>query len=105
MKIKQIHFAWDRYEDKDKIVPQFKMFKQLTGWDNRKMTVYVLCGFNTTIEQDLERIYTLRDLGYNPYVMIYGKHKLKSGDRLKKLQRWVNSRFTFATVKNFEDYK
>ena len=86
MKIKQIHFAWDRYED-------------------RKMTVYVLCGFNTTLEQDLERIYTLRDLGYSPYVMIYEKYKLRRGDDLLRLQRWVNSRVTFAAVKRFEDYK
>lgn len=66
MKIKQIHFAWDRYEDREKIIPKFKMFQQLTGWGHWKMTVYVLCGFNTTLEQDLERIYTLRDLGYSP---------------------------------------
>ena len=70
IKIKNIHFAWDRYEDKDKIVPKFKMFSELTGWDRRKMTVYVLTNFDTTIEQDLERIYTLRELGYWPYVMI-----------------------------------
>lgn len=105
MKIKQVHFAWDRYEDKNFIIPKFEMFKNLTGWDHRKMTVYILCGFNTTIEQDLERIYTLRDLGYSPYVMIYDKYKLKPKDDLKRMQRWVNSRFAFAAVKKFEDYK
>ena len=105
MKIKQIHFAWDRYEDRDKIIPKFKMFQQFTGWGRWKMTVYVLCGFNTTLEQDLERIYTLRDLGYSPYVMIYEKYKLKRGDDLLRMQRWVNSRVTFAAVKRFEDYK
>lgn len=104
MKIKQIHFAWDRYEDKDKIVPQFQMFKELTGWDRRKMTVYVLCGYDTTFEQDLERIYMLRDLGYSPYVMVYNKHTLAAGSQLKRLQRWVNSRFAFAACKRFEDY-
>lgn len=77
MKIKQIHFAWDRYEDKDMIVPKFRKFKEITGWDKRKMTAYILCGFNSTFEQDLERVYTLRNLGYSPYVMIYDKHKLK----------------------------
>lgn len=30
--------------------------------------------------------------------------KLRKGDPLKKLQRWVNSRFAFAAVENFEDY-
>ena len=105
IKVKNIHFAWDRYEDKDLIIPKFQMFKDITGWDYRKMTVYVLCGYNTTLEQDLERIYTLRDLGYSPYVMIYDKYKLKRGDDLKRLQRWVNSRFAFAAVKRFEDYR
>lgn len=104
MKIKQIHFAWDRYEDKEKILPQFGMFKELTGWDRRKMTVYVLCGYDTTFEQDLERIYMLRDLGYSPYVMVYNKHTLAAGSQLKRLQRWVNSRFAFAACKRFEDY-
>ena len=66
MKIKQVHFAWDRYEDKKEILPNFKEFKELTGWDKRKLSVYVLVNFNTTIEQDLERIYILRDLGYWP---------------------------------------
>lgn len=104
MKIKQIHFAWDRYEDKDMIVPKFGKFKEITGWDKRKMTVYILCGFNSIFEQDLERVYTLRNLGYSPYVMIYDKYKLKKKDPLKRLQRWVNSRFAFAACERFEDY-
>ena len=77
MKIKQVHFAWDRYEDKEIIVPKFEMFKRLTQWDKRKLSVYVLTNFDTTHEQDLERIYTLRDLGYWPYIMIYNKEGLK----------------------------
>lgn len=105
MKIKQIHFAWDRYEDKDMIVPKFGEFKEITGWDKRKMSVYVLCGYDSTFEQDLERVYILRDLGYSPYVMIYDKYKLQKGDQLKRLQRWVNSRFAFAAVEKFEDFK
>lgn len=105
MKIKQIHFAWDRYQDKKRILQKFEMFKNITKWHRQKMTVYVLCGFDTTIEQDLERIYTLRDMGYTPYVMIYNKQSLKRGSDLKKLQRWVNSRFAFAAVEKFEDYK
>lgn len=104
IKIKNIHFAWDRYEDKDKIVPKFKMFSELTGWDRRKMTVYVLTNFDTTIEQDLERIYTLRELGYWPYVMIYDKEHTKSTDTVRKLQRWVNMRAIFESTPRFEDY-
>lgn len=104
IKIKNIHFAWDRYEDKDKIVPKFKMFSELTGWERRKMTVYVLTNFDSTIEQDLERIYTLRELGYWPYVMIYDKKHTKSTDTVRKLQRWVNMRAIFESIPRFEDY-
>lgn len=105
IKIKSIHFAWDRYEDKDKIVPKFKMFKEMTGWDRRKMTVYVLTNFDTTIEQDLERIYILRDLGYWPYVMIYDKEHTKTTDTVRKIQRWVNMRAIFESTPRFEDYQ
>lgn len=104
MKIKQVHFAWDKYEDKEKIVPQFERFKEITKWDYRKLGVYVLCNFNTTFEQDLERVYTLRELGYNPYVMLYEKDKLPAGHRLKLLQRWVNNRIIFRSCKRFEEY-
>ena len=104
MKIKQVHFAWDRYEDKEKIVPQFKRFKEKTQWDYRKLGVYVLCNFNTTFEQDLDRVYTLRELGYNPYVMLYEKDKLPAKHRLKLLQRWVNNRIIFRSCKRFEEY-
>lgn len=104
MKIKQVHFAWDRYEDKEKIVPKFKRFKEITQWDYRKLGVYVLCNFNTTFEQDLDRVYTLRELGYNPYVMLYEKDKLPAKHRLKLLQRWVNNRIIFRSCKRFEEY-
>lgn len=104
IKTKNIHFAWDRYEDKDKIIQKFRMFKELTGWDKRKLTVYVLINFNTTIEQDLERIYTLRELGYWPYVMIYDKAHTKSTDTARKIQRWVNMRAIFEKIKDFKEY-
>lgn len=105
MKIKRIHFAWDRYEDKELIVPKFKEFKEITQWDKRKLCVYVLTNFDTTLDQDLERIYTLRELGYWPYVMIYEKEKLPKGHVIRKLQRWVNARAIFETIPRFEDYQ
>lgn len=105
IKTKNIHFAWDRYEDREIVVPKFRMFKELTGWDKRKLTVYVLTNFDTTIEQDLERIYILRDLGYHPYVMVYDKEHTKPTDTVRRLQRWVNNRIIFERVTRFEDYK
>lgn len=105
MKIKQVHFAWDNYQDKDMILPRLKKFKEITGWDHRKMGVFVLTNYNTTLDQDLYRVYTLRDMGYSPYIMIYDKQHTKKGSDLRRLQRWVNSRVAFAAVDRFEDFK
>lgn len=104
MKIKRVHFAWDNYEEKDIIIPKFEEFKKITQWDKRKLSVYVLTNFNTTLEQDLERVYILRDLGYWPYVMIYEKDKLPKGHILRKLQRYVNMKAIFEKVGTFEEY-
>lgn len=105
IKTKNIHFAWDRYEEKDKILPKFKMFKEITGIDHRKLTVYVLCNFDTTIQQDLDRIYTLRDMGYKPYVMLYNKQSIPRGHDLKRMARWVNNRWMFAACKSFDEFE
>lgn len=104
VKIKQWHFAWDRYQDKDKILPKFKMFKEITNINERSLIVYVLCNYDTTLEQDLERIYTLREMGYWAYVMLYDKEHIPKGHVLRKLARWVNNRFIFAKCERFEDY-
>lgn len=105
IKLKNIHFAWDRYQDKDIIVPKFKMFKEITQIDYRKLGVFMLCNFDTTIEQDLERVYMLRDLGFNPFVMLYNKENIPKGHDLRKLQRWVNNRIVFNRCRTFEEYK
>lgn len=102
IKTKNFHFAWDRYEDRKTILPKFEMFKNTTGIDERKLTVYVLCNFDTSIEQDLERIYTLRGLGYTPYVMIYNKQKAPR--EIMRLARWCNNRFIYRRVPDFKDY-
>ena len=105
VKMKEIHFAWDRYQDKDVILPKLKMFKDIYGGNERKMIVYVLCNFDTTIEQDLERIYTLRELGYWAYVMLYDKQHIPRRHDLLKMTRWVNNRYIFAKCQTFYEYK
>lgn len=104
VQVEKIHFAWDRYEDKDEVVPKLKMFMEQTKCGSHQVQVFVLCNFGTTIEQDLERIYTLRDIGCSPYVMLYDKEHIPRGHVLKRMQRWANNRFIFYSVKRFEDY-
>lgn len=105
IRIKEIHFAWDRYEDKEKVLPKLKLFAEVCKIKphSHNANVYTLVNFTTTLEQDLERIYTLREMGYWPYVMIYDKEHSKQV--YKDLARWVNNRFIFAKCKRFEDYK
>lgn len=101
MKIKSLHFAWDN--QKDKLEEKFARFTD--RWkckDQRKKVVYCLTNYDSTMEENLYRVYTLRDLGYDPYVMIYNKPSAPLEVRL--LQRWVNNKIIFHTVKRFEDY-
>ena len=77
IKLKTVHFAYDRYQDKKIIEPKFKTFRNVSGWGRSKVQVYVLTNFDTTPSQDLERIYFLRSLDFSPYVMIYDKDHTK----------------------------
>lgn len=106
IKLDAIHFAWDRYEDKDIILPKFKSFREASTVHPHALQVYVLCGDRekSVMPEDLERIYTLRDMGYAPYVMLYDKEHIPRGHELRKLQRWVNNRFIFWSTETFDDY-
>lgn len=103
IRIKEIHFAWDRFNDGEVVLPKLDLYARLGKVHGCRAIVYVLCNFDTTIEQDLERIYTLREMGYLAYVMLYDKPNA-SREHLR-LQRWCNNRFVFAKCPKFEDYK
>lgn len=102
IKTKMLHFAWDN--PNDDLTPYFRRFAELTTIKQaRKRRVYVLTNYGSTHEQDLYRIYTLRGMGYDPYVMIYSKPTAPRETR--RLQRWVNNKRIFYTVASFDDYK
>lgn len=101
IKIKRVHFAWD--DPNDKVTPaKLRRFKARTGLGRQKTAVYVLTNFDTTLEQDLERIYKLREMDYDPYVMIFEKQTAPREVRL--LQRWVNNKIIWRSCERFEDY-
>lgn len=99
-----IHFAFDRWQDKDIIEPKLRQFAEKTGYtkDKGRVMVYILCNYDTTLEQDLYRIQLCRELKFSPYPMIYDKEHCDP--IYKKLQRWCNN-FIFWKVKSFEEYK
>ena len=100
MKTTMIHFAWDNYEFNT--YEKLKRFRPLLKADFRHLRVYVLTNFNTTHEQDLERVYKLKELDFDPYVMIFDKPNAPRITRL--LQRWCNNKYVFRTVETFEEY-
>lgn len=103
MRLRNVHFAWDN--PKIDLAGKFEWYTGVgkKNKSGRFGTVYCLTNFNSTMEENLYRIYTLRDLGYDPYVMIYNKPNAPK--EIKRLQRWVNSPAIFRSTKRFEDYK
>ena len=103
IRINKPHFAFDDYRQKSIIMPKMRMVREITGWSRNKCrpAVFILCNFDTTIEQDIERIQFCRSLEWSPYPMIYNKEHCDP--IYKKLQRWCNN-FIFWNCKTFEEY-
>lgn len=105
LKIKDIHFAWDLMKNSKRIVSGLNLWKR-HGKKNRHGawgTVYVLTNFNTTMAENLYWVYMLRDMGFDPYVMVYDKPNAPA--EIRRLQRWCNNKIIFGSCKRFEDYK
>lgn len=101
VKWKRIHFAWDNPDEN--LRPAFERIKtNLKGCNRNKVSAYVLTNYNSTFEQDLMRIQTLREFNIQPYVMIYRKHTAPK--KVKQLQRWC-SPFCFWKCETFDDYR
>lgn len=105
IKTHKIHFAWDRFEDKDIVQPRFLEFRKISKIRNKDLQVYVLTNFNTTHDQDLYRVEWLKENGFAPYVMVYDKEHLPQGHITRRLQRYVNMRSVFWSINSFEEYQ
>jgi hypothetical protein len=87
---RRLYIAWD--------------YIGIEGWIRRNLPIlldcfkpkeimcYLLCGFNTSAEQDLHRVKVLTDeFGVLPYIMPYNNRR--DIPELNKLRRWVNRRY------------
>lgn len=104
VRIKNIHFAWDLMEQSDAVLRGLKLYCEHGKKTSHGAfgTVYVLTNYNTTMEENLYRVYMLRDMGYDPYIMIYDKPHAPR--EVKLLARWCNNKFIFKSTERFEDY-
>ena len=102
VRTKTVHFAWDN-PDED-LTRYFRQFLEWTSIRNPRLRrVYLLTNYGSTHEQDLYRVETLRQMGFDPYVMIYEKPTAPPITR--HLQRWVNNKRLFYAIPSFSDYE
>lgn len=98
-KQRYLTFAWDKFRDENRILKGIKICND-AGVPTKHMQFFVLIGFDTTPEQDYERVMKLHEWGGMPYVMPYNK----KDPYQKAFARWVNFRAIFKSVK-WKDYK
>jgi hypothetical protein len=121
--VKDYHFAWD--DPKENLEPKFRMIKDSGLKNPNQIGVYVLTNYWSNFEEDLYRIYTLRSMGFMPFVMIFNKQlyfdsrgrwlpdvgKKFSQEQLRHikitqhLQRWCGNRKLIKTIPIFDDYE
>lgn len=71
------------------------------GFRPRELMCYILCGFNTTPDEDLYRYRILWDeYGVYPFVMVYNNRR--DNGELRAFARWVNRRI--HKISPWEDY-
>jgi len=66
----------------------------------RRHLCFTLVGFDTTFEEDEYRFRTLREMGVDPYIMVYNRC---SDIRLHHWKRYVNGR-VYKVCPDFNDY-
>jgi hypothetical protein len=91
------YFAFDYPELEPIITKKIKLLNK-HGIPSYTMLFYVLCGFNTTHEQDMRRIQILHNHNCMAFVMKYHN----KSPVLNKFANWCNKRY--YKVCNFEDF-
>lgn len=73
---------------------------------------FVLAGFDTQFQQDMERVMLLKEQGVRPYVMRYQcpnspakKEETFKEIRLRHFQRWVNAPAAIYKTSPFAEYE
>lgn len=97
-----LQFAFDHISEEQAVREGIETLLD-AGIAPRHLMVYVLCGFDSTFQEDVRRYRILwEEYKVLPYIMLYNKHDIAHPRVLRQFQRWVNWR----THKNnlFTDY-
>jgi len=93
----QIHFAWDKMENETQVREGIKLLSKYMSLD--RLTFYMLCGYNTTFEQDMYRFEVLRSLKVKPFVMLYEG----ASQELRHFACWVDR--YYYTACSWDEFK
>lgn len=98
--LRSLHYAWDLMGFEKQVMEGIKTLSKYIK-PYRHMC-FVLVGFNTNFEEDMYRFRKLRELGVDPFIMVYNQ---KKDLRLKHFARWVNSRiYKSCTWEEYEPW-
>lgn len=101
----QIHLAFDNVKDEEAVRSAIGMMTR-AGIRARRITVYILMGFDSTPTQDIERVRIVRELGALPFAMLYQRDRIPI--ILRRFARVVtrpaaSKSIEWSTVKTYED--
>lgn len=106
---RQISFSFD-YMNVESAFRKGMDYLQGAGIRMSKVMVFLLTGFNTILNEDLERIEIIKGYGASPFVMKYQQvdNVLPMVNRnkaeLRELARWVNQPHGFYKVMTFDEW-
>lgn len=108
MNIKLPHFAMDSMSSMESVKNGLRLYvdayKRIKGkWDWRNAKVFCLVNFDTTHDQDMERIKAIQACECWPYIMIYNKPSARPITR--RLQRWTNNAILYGKTHDFIEYQ
>lgn len=94
------YFSWDFIENEEPILRGLNLMIDV-GVSRSSLMIYVLVGYNTTHEQDLYRFKKLREMGADPFIMVYNHRK--DDKWINHFARYVNKRIYKSS--SLEDYR
>jgi len=96
--IKRLRFAFDVPELEGTFRRGMKLIED-AGITMSRVMVYMLIGFNTTLDEDMERVKIIRSFGADPFVMPFRSQdgKVNLSRETNEFARWVN-RYRFRHI-------
>lgn len=107
---RSLHYAFDSPQARNSVLAGIEILSKFVR--RSAQMCFVLTGFDTPFELDMERVMLLKERGVRPYVMVYRcPHSPEKKDdsfeatRLRHFQRWVNAPAAIYKSSPFSEYE